>query len=55
VGLALDRGRYYFVINVPDHLFGKILSRSGQPVRQIRQAFKIADLTVAKRRAFEVE
>jgi len=55
MGLTLDRGRYYFVLNVPKHLFGKVLGKSGQPVRQIRQALRTADLTVAKRKAIELE
>lgn len=55
MGLTLDRGRYYFVLNVPKDLFGKVLGKSGQPVRQIRQALRTADLTVAKRKAFELE
>lgn len=55
MGLTLDRGRYYFVLNVPKHLFGKVLGRSGRPVRQIRQALRTADLSVAKRKAFELE
>ncbi len=55
MGLTLDRGRYYFVKNVPNHLFGKVLGKSGKPVRQIRQALRTADLSVAKRKAFELE
>ncbi|MEP1613534.1 MAG: tyrosine-type recombinase/integrase [Roseobacter sp.] len=55
MGLTLDRGRYYFVMNVPKHLFGKVLGKSGQPVRQVRQALRTADLSVAKRKAFELE
>lgn len=55
MGLTLDRGRYYFVKNVPNHLFGKVLGKSGQPVRQIRQALWTADLSVAKRKAFELD
>ncbi|WP_369077067.1 DUF6538 domain-containing protein [Cognatishimia coralii] len=55
VGITQDRGRYYFVLNVPNHLFGKVLGKSGQPVRQVRQALRTADLSVAKRKAVEVE
>lgn len=55
MGLTLDRGRYYFVMNVPKHLFGKVLGRAGQPVRQVRQALRTADLSVAKRKALELE
>ena len=55
MGLTLDRGRYYFVKNVPNHLFGKVLGQSGKPVRQIRQALRTADLSVARRKAFELE
>ncbi|MEL7213268.1 MAG: tyrosine-type recombinase/integrase [Pseudomonadota bacterium] len=55
MGLTLDRGRYYFVMNVPKHLLGKVLGKSGQPVRQVRQALRTADLSVAKRKAFELE
>ena len=54
-GLTLDRGRYYFVLNVPKHLYGKVLGRSGQPVRQVRQALRTADGAVAKRKAFELK
>ncbi|MBT8154091.1 hypothetical protein KMP13_09325 [Epibacterium ulvae] len=55
MGLTLDRGRYYFVLNVPKDLLGKVRGKSGQPVRQVRQALRTADLTVAKRKAFELE
>lgn len=55
MGLTPDRGRYYFVLNVPKHLFGKVLGTNGEPVRQVRQALKTADLSVAKRKAFELE
>ncbi|MEL6551454.1 MAG: DUF6538 domain-containing protein [Pseudomonadota bacterium] len=55
MGLTLDRGRYYSVMNVPKHLYGKVLGKSGQPVRQVRQALRTADLSVAKRKAQEVE
>lgn len=55
MGLTLDRGRYYFVMNVPKHLFGRVLGGRGQPVRQIRTALRTADLSVAKRKAFELE
>lgn len=55
MGIALDRGRYYFVLNVPNHLYGKVLGKSGQPVRQVRKALQTADLSVAKRKAVEVE
>ena len=55
MGLTLDRGRYYFVLNVPKELFGKVVGRNGQPVRQIRQALKTADRSVAKRKAFALE
>ncbi|WP_299409270.1 hypothetical protein [uncultured Roseobacter sp.] len=55
MGLTLDRGRYYFVMNVPKHLFGKVLGRAGQPVRQVRQALRTADLSVAKRKPFQLE
>lgn len=55
MGLTLDRGRYYFVMNVPKDLFGKVLGKSGQPVGQIRHALRTADLSVARRKAFELE
>ena len=55
MGITLDRGRYYFVLNVPKDLYGKVLGRFGKPVRQIRKALRTADLSVAKRKAFEVE
>ena len=55
MGRTLDRGRYYFVLNVPKHLYGKVLGRSGQPVRQVRQALRTADGAVAKRKAFELK
>ena len=55
MGITLDRGRYYFVMNVPKHLFGKVLGKNRQPVKQIRQALQTADLSVAKRKAFELE
>ncbi|MEP5968922.1 MAG: hypothetical protein ABJ235_07885, partial [Sulfitobacter pontiacus] len=55
MGLTLDRGRYYFVMNVPNHLFGRVLGKAGQPVRQVRHALRTADLSVAKRKAFELE
>lgn len=55
MGLTLDRGRYYFVLNVPQHLFGKVLGKGGRPIRQVRQALRTADLSVAKRKAFELE
>jgi len=55
MGLTLDRGRYYFVLNVPKHLVGKVVGRNGQPIKQVRQALKTADLSVAKRKAFELE
>lgn len=55
MGLTLDRGRYYFVLNVPKELYGKILGPNGTPVRQIRTALKTSDKTVAKRKAFELE
>lgn len=55
MGLTLDRGRYYFVLNVPKHLMGKVIGKTGQPVRQVRQALRTADLSVAKRKAFELE
>ena len=55
MGLTLDRGRYCFVLNVPKHLMGKVIGRAGQPVRQVRQALRTADLSVAKRTAFELE
>lgn len=55
MGLTLDRGRYDFVLNVPKHLFGKVRGKSGQPVRQVRQALRTADLSVAKRKAAELE
>ncbi|WP_299737001.1 DUF6538 domain-containing protein [uncultured Roseobacter sp.] len=55
MGLTLGRGRYYFVMNVPKHLFGNVLGKTGQPVRQVRQALRTADLSVAKRKAFELE
>ncbi|KJZ20078.1 DUF6538 domain-containing protein [Loktanella sp. S4079] len=55
MGLTLDLGRYYFVLNVPKELFGKVVGRNGQPVRQIRQALKTADRSVAKRKAFALE
>lgn len=55
MGLTLDRGRYYFVMNVPNHLFGRVLGKAGQPVRQVRQALRTADLSVARRKAFEME
>lgn len=45
MGLTLDRGRYYWVKNVPKHIYGKVLGRHGQPVRQIRQALRTADLS----------
>ena len=32
-----------------------MLGKSGQPVRQVRQALRTADLSVAKRKAVEVE
>ena len=53
--MTLDRGRYYFVLNVPKHLIGKVLGKGGQSVRQVQQARRTADLSVAKRRAFELE
>lgn len=46
MGLTLDRGRYYFVLNVPKHLFGRVLGQGGRPVRQVRQALRTADLSV---------
>lgn len=55
MGMTLDRGRYYFVMNVPNHLFGCVFGKAGQPVRQVRQALWTADLSVAKRKAFELE
>ena len=55
MGLTLDRGRYYFILNVPQHLYGKVFGPSGKPARQIRTALKTADKTVAKRKAFELE
>mgnify|MGYP000273890409 CR=1 FL=1 len=55
MGITLDRGRYYFVLNVPNHLYGKVLGRNGKPVRQIRSALRTTDLSVAKRKAFELE
>lgn len=33
MGLTLDRGRYYFVLNVPKELYGKILEPNGAPLR----------------------
>ncbi|MDW3221617.1 MAG: hypothetical protein R8G34_09055 [Paracoccaceae bacterium] len=55
MGLTLDRGRYYFVMNVPNRLFGHVLGKAGQPVRQVRQALRTAYLSMAKRKAFELE
>ena len=55
MGRTLDRGRYYFVLNVPKHLYGKVLGRSGQPVGQVRQALRTADGAIAKRKAFELQ
>lgn len=55
MGLTLDRGRYYVVLNVPKRLQGKVLGKSGQPVKQVRQALRTADHSVAKRKAFEFE
>ena len=55
MGLTLDRGRYYCVLNVPKHLYGKVLGRGGQPVRQVRQALRTADKSVAQRKAHEFE
>ena len=53
MGLTLDRGRYYFVLNVPKELYGKILGPNGAPVRQIRTALKTSDKTMANRKSFE--
>ena len=55
MGLTLDRGRYYVVMNVPKHLSGRVLGKAGQPVSQVRAALRTADLSVAKRKAFEFE
>ena len=55
VGLTLDRGRYYFVMNVPKQLCGKVLGNSGQSVRQIRHALRTTEQSAAKRKTFELE
>ena len=44
-----------FVLNVPKDLLGKVRGKSGQPVRQVRKALRTVDMTVAKRKAFELE
>lgn len=55
MGLTLDRGRYYVVLNLPKHLFGRVLGKTGHPVSQVRAALRTADLSVAKRKAFQFE
>ncbi len=54
-GSDAGSGRYYSVLNVPKDLYRKVLGKSGQPVRQVRRALRTADLSVAKRKAQEVE
>ncbi|WP_342770945.1 DUF6538 domain-containing protein [Parasedimentitalea maritima] len=55
MGIARDRGRYYWVKRVPKRFAGLVLGRDGETVKQVRQALNTADRAEALLKAAQIE
>lgn len=55
MGIAITKGRYYWVKRVPKRFAGLVLGVDGQPVSQVRQALHTDSRTEAAVKAVQVE